>query len=174
MTQPEADPKDNPSNPSNPHSPAFDALPSDWQDYIGKLRRENESYRNRATEWQTKHDELSTKYSEAGDLLGTANKKLESLTQLEDQHEKDLVAIETAKSEAERLRAAVAAGLPADMADRLRGANADEWAADAQSLAERFGKGASSGYVDPAQGKGSSAIPLNSDALTEKFRQLFS
>lgn len=170
MTQPDADNKD--TGPA--HTPAFDALPKDWQDYVGKLRRENESYRNRATEWQTKHDELSTKYSEAGDLLGTANKKLEALAALEDQHEKDLVALASAQSESERLRAAVAAGLPVDMADRLKGTNADEWAADAQTLAERFGKGAqSSGYVDHSQGKGNSVTALNDDALTAKFRELF-
>lgn len=166
--QPDADNPTPPSPPAGPaHTPPFDALPKDWQEYVTKIRRENESYRTRATEFETK-------YTEAGALLGTANKKLESLATLEDQHEKDLVAVESAQSESQRLRAAVAAGLPVDMADRLKGTNSDEWLADAQSLAERFGKGAQSGgYVDSSQGKGNSTVALNDDALTAKFRELF-
>lgn len=173
MNQPGAD--DKPTMDGAPDgTPAFDTLPQYWQDYYGKLRRENAAHRTKSNEWQTKYDDVSAKYTESGKLLETANQRLETLGQLEDQHEKDLTEIENHRAESARLRAAAGAGLPVDFADRLKGTNADEWAADAKTLAEQFNAGKPSGYRDPSQGRTGDAPALNSDVLTEKFRELFS
>lgn len=176
--QPGAD--DRPTMDNAPEgTPAFESLPQYWQDYYGKLRRENASHRTKANEWQNKARDLEAKYTEAGQLLETANKRLEGVGQLEDQHEKDMAEVEAAKAEAGKVRAAASAGLPVDFADRLKGANAEEWQADAKALAEHFGSkgaGGQSGqaYRDYSQGKSTNQVPLNSDVLTEKFREIFS
>lgn len=176
MTQPGAD--DRPTMDGAPDgTPAFDTLPQYWQDYYGKLRRENAGHRTKSNEWQAKYEDVNGKYAESGKLLETANKRLENLGQLEDQHEKDLAEIEAHKAASARLHAAASAGLPVDFADRLKGDKPEEWAADAKTLAEQFnGNKGSGGYRDFSQGRGSESgsVPLNSDALTEKFRELFS
>ena len=102
-----------------------------------RIKRERSSLEKRYEGWtspedlaklQEEHDETVKKLEEAA---ATAQETLA---------EKDAQIAESAKykTDLEKTRIALAAGLNAEYADRLRGENADEWKADAEVLAKDF------------------------------------
>lgn len=69
-----------------------------------------------------------------------------------------------------RMEAALAAGLPAEDVDRLRGDTAEELLADAQSLAGRLAKTAATPLADLSQGARGNELALNGDPLEQALR----
>lgn len=114
-------------------------FPEEAQAYIRELRAENARYRTERNDLRTQKTEFETKYTEAGQLLKTANEKLDEFSAAKDTAEK-LSADLAAKDEAFGKVSVWAEALGVDLkdADRLKGSNAEEWKADAEALAPRF------------------------------------
>lgn len=113
-------------------NPSLDGLPDEIVTYIRNLRSESANYR-------TQRNEYRDKYTDAGQLLATANTKLDGLSAVEDQVETLAKANASLTTNHDKLRAAAKFGIP-DEVDRLKGSTFDEWEADAKDLSEKLGK----------------------------------
>lgn len=109
----------------------LDDLPEGAQKYIRDLRSESARYR-------TERNEFRDKYADAGDLLKTANEKIEAAKEWETKYESALTDNSKLTSQYDRLRAAAKFGI-SEEADRLKGEKYEDWEADAKALAEKFG-----------------------------------
>lgn len=102
-----------------------------------RLKRDRESQAKKYEGWMSPEDkqklidEYETKIKAHEEAATAAEQKLA---------EKDAAIEESAKyrTDLEKTRIALDAGLKIEYADRLRGENADEWKADAESLAKDF------------------------------------
>ncbi len=102
-----------------------------------RLRRDRESYAKRFEGWkspedvQTLTEELNNRIKALEDAAAATQQTLA---------EKDAAIAEGAKykTDLEKTRIALAAGLKAEYADRLRGETAKDWEEDAQALAKDF------------------------------------
>lgn len=128
-----------------------------------RLKRERESMAKRYEGWKSPKDleEMTAAHSaelqKAQDALTEAEKK---------SAEKDAQIAEGAKykTDLEKTRIALAAGLKMEYADRLRGETAEEWEADAKILAKDF---ASAHRTAPLGG----SEPVPSDDKGKKYTE---
>lgn len=120
-----------------------------------RLKRDREAQAKKFEGWtspedlQKKMSEFERQIKELQDAAAASEKTLA---------EKDAKIAEGAKyrTDLEKTRIALAAGLKIDYADRLRGENADEWKKDAEVLAKDFAvshRTAPLGDPEPAQSK---------------------
>ncbi len=85
-------------------------------------------------------EELRASHQSEMESLGTKHaSELKTLQDTLSEKEKALAENEHYRTDLEKTRIALAAGLPERYASRLVGANADEWKADANELAKDFG-----------------------------------
>ncbi len=85
-------------------------------------------------------EELRASHQSEMESLGTKHAgELKTLQDTLSEKEKALAENEHYRTDLEKTRIALAAGLPERYASRLVGANADEWKADANELAKDFG-----------------------------------
>lgn len=125
-----------------------------------RLRRDREAQAKRYEGWTSPED-----LQKATEDL---NKKIKALEEAAAETQKTIAEkdAEIAKSaqyrtDLEKTRIALAAGLKIDYADRLRGENAEEWKKDAETLAKDF---AASHYAPPV----GSSEPLITDNENKK------
>ena len=102
-----------------------------------RLKRDREAYAKKFEGW-TSPEELQ-KLNEAHAAKIQALEDAAAATQ-QTIADKDVLIAESAKykTDLEKTRIALAAGLKIDYADRLRGETAEEWKADAEALAKDF------------------------------------
>ena len=128
-----------------------------------RLRRDRESYAKRFEGWKSPEDvqkltdDFSAKIKALEDAAAATQQTLA---------EKDALIADSAKykTDLDKTRIALAAGLKIDYADRLRGETADEWKADAEALAKDFAAAhitAPLGNPDP--------IPADDKATRKQF-----
>ena len=143
---------------------SIDQWPEDAQAYVKQLRTEAASYR-------TQRNEFEQKYAEAGTALAQANKRFEEMSALPDQVESLGKTNARLQESLDRAHAAWSQGLAPEDAPRLQGANKDEWAADAESLAKRLAGTKPPGVPqNPAAGEPPRAN-ASVDPVTEAFRK---
>lgn len=96
-------------------------------------------------------EELKTAHQSELETLGSKHaSELQALQNTVSEKDKAIAENEHYRTDLEKTRIALAAGLPERYASRLVGANADEWKADANELAKDFG--ASSRPASPLGG----------------------
>lgn len=128
-----------------------------------RLRRDRESYAKRFEGWKSPEDiqalteDLKARIKSLEDAAAATQQTLA---------EKDAAIAEGAKyrTDLEKTRIALAAGLKLDYADRLRGETADDWKKDAEALAKDFAAArvtAPLGNPDP--------IPADTATTRQKF-----
>jgi len=102
-----------------------------------RLARDRESHAKKYEGWTSPDDLKKINEDHASQIKALEDAAAEVQKQLT---EKDVQIAEGAKyrTDLEKTRIALAAGLKIDYADRLRGENADEWKADAEVLAKDF------------------------------------
>jgi predicted nucleic acid-binding Zn-ribbon protein len=113
----------------------------DWKAETEKVRREAAKHRTEKNTLKTELESVTARITEADKLQET--------------YETGLVEAAQSTEKYERLRSAIAGGIPLneilDMADRLKGETPEEWEADAKQLASKLtAKTVKSG--DPSQG----------------------
>ena len=129
-------------------------LPENVQQYIKGLRNEAANYRVERNTARTEKAEVETKYAEAGALLSQANTKLDQFATLESTNEATVTTMAELQEKFDRQTAILGfSNLTAEDATRLKGTNAEEWAADAKALSERIGTKPSGLTKDDAAGK---------------------
>lgn len=101
-----------------PEAKTFDA------EYVKKLRAENAKYRTEAKE-------LANKAKQFDDLQESQKTELQKAQEAAQRAEQEL---QTARTEALRVKVAAAKGLPASIADRLHGTTEEEMQADADLM----------------------------------------
>lgn len=119
-----------------------------------RLKRDREKY---AEQFKAEMREKGWKTAEEiAELTADLNKQIETLQsaaasteQIIAQKDAEIAKGETYRADLEKTRIAIAAGLSIDQASRLRGANAEEWTADAKKLADEFTRFAA-GFNQPA------------------------
>lgn len=130
-----------------------------------RLRRDRESYAKRFEGWkspedvQTLTEELNNRIKALEDAAAATQQTLA---------EKDAAIAEGAKyrTDLEKTRIALAAGLKIDYADRLRGETAEDWRKDAEALAKDFATAHITvplGNPDP--------VPANGSTTRQKFAE---
>jgi chromosome segregation ATPase len=136
-------------------------LPDAARDYIKSLRAESARYR-------IERNDFRDKYTEAGTLIEQANQKVDQATEWETKYS----TLETKNGDLEKqlgkLTAAAKFGIP-DEVDRLKGSTPEEWEADAQSLAEKFGSNKPTGIPKDPAAKDKPEDPKD-DPITAAFR----
>lgn len=158
-------------------SESIENFPVEAQEMIRQLREEAAGHR--------------VAKQEAVKELKQVRAELEAVTSLQDEHEKLLAEFESLKDRHGKVTALLEANYsgPAalELADRVRGENAEEWVADAEKLSRLFApqadehapanqkpeKGEHEDYnplTDPSAG---SATPLNADPTIAKLESLF-
>lgn len=102
-----------------------------------RLKREKETAEKRYADWTSPEDLQKLNEEHAAALKKYEDAAAETQKILE---EKDKEIAESAryKADLEKTRIALAAGLDAKFADRLRGENTEEWTKDAKELAKDF------------------------------------
>ena len=102
-----------------------------------RLKRDRESYAKKFEGWISPEDLTKINEDHAAKIKALEDAAAEVQQQLAD---KDVQIAEGAKyrTDLEKTRIALAAGLKIDYADRLRGDTAEEWKADAETLAKDF------------------------------------
>lgn len=102
-----------------------------------RLAREKESAAKRYEGWVSPEDVEKLKEEHAKEVKALQDASAASEQTIKD---KDAAIAESAKykTDLEKTRIALAAGLKIDYADRLRGENAEEWEKDAKLLAKDF------------------------------------
>lgn len=108
-----------------------------------RLKRDREKYAEqfeadmREKGWKTSEEiaELTKDLTKQIETLKTAAASTEQLIA---QKDAEIAKGETYRTDLEKTRIALAAGLGIEQAGRIRGENADEWAADAKKLAAEF------------------------------------
>lgn len=117
----------------------FDAAISD------RLKRDRAKYAEqfetemREKGWKTA-DEVAEMTADLQKQIGTLQAAAASTEQLIAQKDAEIAKGETYRTDLEKTRIALAAGLSIEQAGRIRGDNADEWTADAKKLAEEFNR----------------------------------
>lgn len=153
-----------------PDNPTLDGLPEDTQAYIRSLRTENARYRTERNDYRDKYNDVNSKYTEAGTLLSQANQKLDQYTTLESTAEEHAKKLAELTEQQKRDRIAWGAGLTPEDSERLKGANEDEWKADAAALAARLNPGGRRTLPkDPAAGKGGNTEPGDENPIRKAF-----
>lgn len=99
-------------------------------DYVKKLRAESAKYRTEAKE-------LASKAKQFDELQESQKSELQKAQERAAKAEQELQAAQT---EAMRARIASAKGIPAYIADRLKGSSAEEMEADADAMLEELNK----------------------------------
>lgn len=140
---------------------SLDSLPENTQEYIRELRKEAARYR-------TERNELNTKYTEAGNLLAEANKRLDEFSAMETRLEEETNKNLGLSTKYDKLRAAAKFGIPEEV-DRLQGSTYEEWETDAESLSAKLKTGKTVLPKDPAAGDKPSD-PSATDPLVKAFR----
>ena len=120
-----------------------------------RLKREKETSAKKYSEWTSPEDLQKLKDEHQKAIKKLEDAAAETQKQIE---EKDKTIAESAKykTDLEKTRIALSAGLDVKYADRLRGENADEWKKDAEDLAKDFKVAHSAsplGNSDPASAK---------------------
>lgn len=85
--------------------------------------------------------EAEAKYADYGDLKSQNETYAKQIQQMQDsaaETEKKLAEAANYRTDLEKTRIAIAAGLKIDYVDRIKGENAEEWKADAELLARDF------------------------------------
>lgn len=119
-----------------------------------RLKRDREKYAEqfeaemRGKGWKTSEEieEMTAELNQKIEKLEAAAASTEKLIAEKDA---EIAKGETYRTDLEKTRIALAAGLGIEQAGRIRGENADEWAADAKKLAAEF-KSFASGQNQPA------------------------
>lgn len=122
-----------------------------------RLRRDREAYAKRFEGWTSPEDlekltKEHAKQLKALEDAAAANEKVIA------EKDAEIAKGEKYRTDLEKTRIALAAGLRIDYADRLRGENAEEWKADAEALAKDFSAShyrAPLGSSEPVPGDGS-------------------
>lgn len=129
-------------------------LPEFAQKMIAELRDEAKKYRLRSKEAAEKA--LSEAEAQHAEALSSLTAELESVAAERD----------SMRTELARLKAALNAGVPAEMADefasRLKGETAEDYVEDAKRLLEIFQPNKPERKANPAQGQ---HLPLNGDPV---------
>jgi predicted nucleic acid-binding Zn-ribbon protein len=142
---------------------SIEHLDAETQKYIRDLRAENARFR-------TEKNDLSTKYTEAGNLIAEANTKLDGFAKLQGEHEKFLADNAKLQDSYNRVSAAAKHKLdPDEWGDRLKGSTLEELIADAAKIAPTV-SGKPSIPVDPAAGGAPPAAPTV-DPITAAFKR---
>lgn len=146
-------PSDLPKPKADTHS-ASDG-PAQDDDYLNKLRRENQSKGARLKELEEKLQQIED--SKKSEL----QKAQEAAARAEQELKK-------AQSEAMRSRVAAAKGLPSSIADRLKGDSMEEMEADADAMLAEIEKQyvAKAGASRQATGAGITGQPVDYDAMS--------
>ena len=132
-----------------------------------RLKRAAETAAKKYEGW-TSPEDLETVKSDYESKIKTLEDSVASAEQkLKD---KDIEIAESAKyrTDLEKTRIALAAGLKPEYADRLRGETADDWKADAEILAKDF----KAAHVVAPQGNPDPIVPGSSDNLASAYQTL--
>ncbi len=127
--------------PNDTSAEATELSPEQLKAALAAARKEAAGYRVKAKE-------LEPLAAKARELEDASKSDLEKLTEREALAAKRA---DSAEGELMRLRAALAAGLDVELADRLRGSTAEELAEDAKALADRFGSKAPDAPPSPGR-----------------------
>ena len=139
----------------------LDALISD------RLRRERETSAKRYEGFLSPEDKQTLINTHAAEV----QKLTDSVTDLQNQlktKDEELAASLHYRTDLEKTRIALAAGLKPEYADRLRGEPADDWEADAEILAKDF----KAAHVVAPQGNPDPIVPGSSDNLASAYQTL--
>lgn len=147
--------------PATPPAAPTEQKPEDTLGDAGKRALDAEREARKAAEKAAREAQAKVKqYEDAG------KSELEKAQTTAADAAKDA---ETARGELARLRAALKAGLDPELADRLKGSTPDELAADAASLAEKFGKAATGSATPPGSFDGGAQPPTPKKSLSEQI-----
>ncbi len=102
---------------------------------LAKARKQAGGYRVQRNELSSQIEELRTQLVDLLPLRDLATTLAPQLEQIQSQLSEQTAARQQAELQTLRLQAAASAGLPAELANRLQGATAEEIAADAAALA---------------------------------------
>lgn len=136
---------------TNLETASLDAFPDELRDYIKQLRAENAKNRKAARE-----AEQEKKQREEQEL-----KQKQEWQKLAEKYQADLAKLQTElddeRKAALRMKVAQAIGLPAKLADRIKGDTEDEMTADAQDMLAELNvkKDRPAGHNDAKEGTGS-------------------
>ena len=139
-----------------------------------RLSRERESAAKRYEGWMSPDDVEALKEEHAKEVKALQDAAAESEKTIK---EKDAALAESAKyrTDLEKTRIALAAGLDVDFADRLKGENADEWKKDAEKLAKKIAPTHSApplGNPDPAPSPNAKPETIAKKKFTEWLNTL--
>lgn len=102
-----------------------------------RLKRERETATKRYEGWISPEDLQKLKDTHAAEVKKLQDAAADTEQRLADK-DKEIAESAKYKTDLEKTRIALAAGLKIDYADRLRGETAEEWKADAELLAKDF------------------------------------
>lgn len=108
-----------------------------------RLERDRKTYRKafeeemRGKGWKSQ-EEIAELTKELTDKIETLNTAAAETAKAMAAKDEEIAAGAQYRTDLEKTRIAIAAGLKLDYVDRLRGANAEEWKADAEKLAKDF------------------------------------
>lgn len=147
-------------------------LPEETQSYIRNLRAEAAQYRTQRNDAQTELANVTTKYTEAGGLLKTANEKLDEYSAYKDTAEKLSADLAQRDENLGRVNTwAEALGIDLDDAKRLQGTTPEEWKADAEKLAPKFTSKSPRVPKNPGAGDPPSGESTE-DPISKAFREI--